>query len=410
MAVTNLLILSGAVPGIRDLKWDPDPEAQLGYIPCRSEGRYGPWLALTRQPVPGERFRDQTSLIPKVYTVQPGDWTDQGVYGYWAFRVPGAPIYGEVVSGRALLASVPEHVELLVDGKPVMAARVDGTDGTIWLPQGIMLQGTDPVPQTYVNLTPDSVVQVTYQTLGNFVDPSVTHRTFYTVVAVGADGRPVHPPGLLDEVVNILEVDKMDWIQAEEVRRNAWEFNLSGEPAHLLLRKTRGVPCGCVTAGQARTGCPLCYETGILGGYYPALDFKFIDPDTGTTTETLEGGRKVTRASRSYLGPNPWIQSGDLIVRKNGERSVIANPTYKSPRGVLLQQEFDVNLLPPGDTRYRVPLRPPLLPQVYDPAYQEPPRSPAGEPVVSPADNPDVLWENQRVPKGRTIAFGNLQG
>ena len=408
MAVTNLIILSGAVPGIRDLKWDPDPEAQLGYIPYRGETRYGPWFPLASQPVPGERFRDATTLTPKVYAVQPGDWTDQGVHGYWAFRVPDSPIYGAVIDGRAILASVPEHVTLVVDGLPVLAARVDGTDGTIWLPQGIMLQGSSPTPQPYVTLTPESVVLVTYQTLTNFVDPSYTNRAFYTVVPVGADGKPVRPPGLQGDVINIMEVDKMDWIFAEEVRRNLWEFELSGEPAHLLLHKTRGVPCGCLTAGQARTGCPICYETGIVGGYYPALDFSFIDPDTGTSTETLEGGRKVTRTSRSYLGPNPWIQAGDLIIRKNGERLVISNPTYKSPRGVLLQQEFDVNLLPPGDTRYRVPLRPPFLPQVYDPAYQDKPER-AAEPVVSPADNPGVLWENGQVPKGRTVVFGNIQ-
>jgi hypothetical protein len=407
MAVTNLIILSGAVPGIRDLKWRPDPAAALGYLPHRAPNRYGPWTALSATPVPGERFRDQTTLTPVVRTVLPTDWTDQGTLGYWAFRVP-APIYGAVVAGRAILASLPEHVTLLVDGNPVTAARVDGTDGTIWLPQCIMIQGTSPTPTPYVNLTPDSVVVVVYQTLTNFVEPAPTQRDFYTIVPVAADGSLVHPPGQQGDVINILEVDRMDWIQAEEVRRNAWQFTLSGEPAHLMIRMTKGTPCDCLTGGQARTGCTSCYETGFVGGYYGAIDLPFIDPDVGTTTETTEGGRKVTRSSRSYLGPTPWIQAGDLIIRKNGERNVIANPTYKMPRGVLLQQEFDVALLPPGDTRYRIPLRPPLPPIPYDPAYQPKP-GPAGEPVVSPADNPNVPWQNtQVVPEGRTVVFGNM--
>ena len=99
-----------------------------------------------------------------------------------------------------------------------------------------------------------------------------------------------------------------------------------------------------------------------------------------------------------------------MIIRKNGERMVISAPVYKSPRGVLLQQDFDVNLLPAGDTRYRVPLRPPLSPIIYDPRTQAPPPDAAGEPVVDPRSNPpDKPWDNARVPVGRTVTFGNIE-
>ena len=410
MAVTGLLILSGVIPGIRDLMWSADKSAVLGYMAYRAENRYGPWTALSPDPIPGERFRDETTLTPVIYTVTDADWTDRGTYGYWAFRVPNAPIYGEVVNGRVILASTPAHVSLVVDGKQIQAARVDGVEGRIWVPQTLMVQGHTPAALPYVNLTDTSVVTVTYNTLTNFVEPTPERRSFYTIVPIGADGLPLHEPGVVGDVVNIMEVDKMDFMQAAMVERNAWEFEFSGEPAYLLIKRTKGTECACKAgSNQARTGCPSCYETGIVGGYYGPYDIPFIDPDAGTTTETTEGGRKVTRASRSYLSPTPPIAAGDLIVRKNGERLVISNPTYKSPRGVLLQQDFDVNLIQYGDTRYMIPLRTTATPIVYNPGFQDSPGV-LGEPVTTPLTDPTKNWENDKqVPTGRTIVFGNIQ-
>jgi hypothetical protein len=74
------------------------------------------------------------------------------------------------------------------------------------------------------------------------------------------------------------------------------------------------------------------------------------------------------RASRSYMGPTPIVQDGDLVIRRNGERLAISTVTYKMPRGVILQQDFDVELLPPGDTRYLIPLAMPQQPIIYNPA------------------------------------------
>ena len=412
MKVEGLIILSSAVPGLRDLWWVNDGGDGLGFMPFRSEDRGSNWKALSPYPIPGNRFRDMTSLDETTYTVQDKDWIERGTFGHYIVRVPGSPIYGEVISGRAILASQPKHVGVTLNGKTIPVARVDGAAGDIWLATGVGLNLDAnwkelplAVPQ------PGDVLVVTYYQLTNFVDPTPEARSYYTVVPVLANGNLEHEPGAFgSEIINTLEVDKMDYMQAEMVRRNAWLFEQSGEPAHLLIKRTKGKPCGCKTEGQARTGCEVCFETGIVGGYYGPYDFLFIDPDSAATKELDEGGVKVTRQSRSYLGPGLVVQAGDMIIRKNGERMVISAPVYKSPRGVLLQQDFDVNLLPAGDTRYRVPLRPPLSPIIYDPRTQAPPPDAAGEPVVDPRSNPpDKPWDNARVPVGRTVTFGNIE-
>ena len=413
MAIQGLIILTGAIPGIRDLSWEHDPNLEVvGYLPFRSEDRGSEWQRLTVDPIPGNRYRDQTRLDEVHYTLKDADWSDRGGTGFYTFKLPESPVYAKILDGRAILASQPGDVEVWIDGTYVNAARVDGFDGTVWLPKAFGLSRADDGNRTEFMLPqvkPDSEVTVLYRKLANFVNPTPETRSFYTVVPVLPGGALAHAPGAPGtEVTNTMEMDKPDYIFSAMVQRNTWLFDQPGEPAHLLMKRTRGRRCGCVVEGQARTACTVCYETGFIGGYYGPYDFMFIDPDTGTTRELNEGGVKVTRQSRSYLGPVPLIQAGDLIIRKNGERLVIGTPTYKSPRGVLLQQDFDVELLPSGDTRYRVPLRPALDPTTYNPAFETP--GPAGEPVSSPLTDPTKTWENKTtVPIGRTVAFGNIQ-
>ena len=410
MAIQGLIILTGTVPGIRDLFWVDDPQQEIiGYAPFRSEDRGSNWQRLSEDPIPGCRYRDESSLGEVDYTLKPEDWCERGATGFFTFKVPESPIYSKILDGRVLLASQPQDVQVWIDDVPIMPARVDGFDGTIWLPKafGLVRDGA-LVEQMIPQVGDSSVVRVHYHRLANYVNPTPETRSYYTVVPVLSGGVLAHIPGAPGtEITNTLEVDKPDYLFSALVTKNSWLFGAFGEPAHLLLKRTRGKRCGCVVEGQARTGCTSCYETGIVGGYYGPYDFLFIDPDVGAVRELNEGGVKVTRQSRSYLGPVPVVQAGDLILRKNGERLVIGTPVYKSPRGVLLQQDFDVILLPSGDTRYRVPFHPPLVPDVYHPAFEEP--KPGEEPVSNPLEDPTKVWENTNtVPIGRTVQFGNI--
>lgn len=411
MAVQGLIILSGAVPGIRDLSWENDPNPDvIGYAPFRSEDRGSNWKRLVDYVVPGARFRDETRLEEVIYTVKPEDWVSQGGDGTWVFRVPHRPLYADVVLGRALLASLPEHAQVWIDNKPLLPARIDALRGDVWLPNAFGLtRDMDWRERMFPQAGEGSVVQVRYQRLANYVEITPDSRSYYTVVPILSSGQLAHQPGTPGtQVVNTLEVDKMDFMQAEMVRRNAWLLEQAGEPVHLLMRRTKGLPCGCINGGQARTGCAICYETGIQGGYYGPYDVLFLDPDSEATREVMEGGVKVTRSSRSFLGPSPVIQSGDLLVRRNGERLVIGPIVYKSPRGVLLQQDYTVERISSGDTRYKVPVRPPNLPMAYNPSFESKP-GPEGEPVVTPTTDPTKVWENPQVPVGRTTTFGNIQ-
>jgi hypothetical protein len=143
----------------------------------------------------------------------------------------------------------------------------------------------------------------------------------------------------------------------------------------------------------------------------------FVPPDSALNRILDEGGIKTTRTSRSYMTRTPIIQNGDLIIRANGDIMVISDVVYKMPRGIILQQDFMVELLPPGDTRYLIRGKNAFnLPTLYNPVVRPDPdngKPTPGQPVFDPRTVPAINggkdWENKNVPIGKTVEFGKIQ-
>jgi hypothetical protein len=100
---------------------------------------------------------------------------------------------------------------------------------------------------------------------------------------------------------------------------------------------------------------------------------------------------------------------------------VISDVVYKMPRGIILQQDFTVELLAPGDTRYlsaQAMIRKNYgsLPTLYNPVVRPDPKNGTGtgQPVFDPRTVPAILggrqFENPNIPIGKTVEFGKLQG
>ena len=437
--VNEILVLNSSYMGSRDLWWIDDPEATKGYNIYRAHDYPSNWKRLNRGGAwKGHFWRDQAALEEVTYEVRPGDWIDRGTMGTWRFRLPEAP-YSDIVAARPKLATSPDDVRVVlttpsnetVEVRPIAVVPLDyavylPADND--LPRGGAVSDQAQVYTENVSVVDYSGIQkfeVTYKRLENYVDIYTSMvRQFYTIVPVGDHGE-LHAPGAPGtRVVNTQEVDSMTWEYAEMVRRNHWIFEQVGEPAYILFRRTRGEPCGCTRPesglGAPRHGCKSCFEVGIVGGYYGPYDILYVPPDTALVRELDEGGGiKAARESRSYLTNTPIVQDGDLIVRRNGDRLIIHGVTSKMPRGILLQQDFDTELLKPGDTRYLIPINT-GLPTLYNPVVRDnpdqglDPHHPRGdgEPLFDaretlPGREP---WENTvEVPIGRTVTFGRIE-
>lgn len=416
--IRGLQILHSSISGSRDLWWPADPKATLGYNVYRALDAPLNWLKLTPTPLPGQYFRDETKLTPVRFIVPPDAYIDAGEMGQKCVKLPDVP-YAEVVKGRPSVAASPDDitVEITDETGTVLFYRpqmVSGLDQTVWLPVGQALPLGGAV-STFPIIDFTSAVQVVilYRKLVNYVDITTNMvRTFYTVVPVNDRGEEHLPGAYGTETKNSMEVDQIDYMLKRMVECNAWLFEQQGEPAYLMFRRRCGQRCGCAEttdATQGRTACPVCYETGIIGGYYGPIDVLFQDPDAAAIRTIDEGGTKVERQSRSYLSRTPIVQDGDMFVRHNGERLVISGVVYKMPRGVLVQQDFNVSLLNPKDTRYLIPIAEPENPIIYNPARQPSPR-PGAEPVYQPNTVPGKHLEYPKGEAARTIAWGRIRG
>ena len=418
MAVTELLVLNSSYVGARDLYWEVDhvhAKRVIGYNVYRAFDYPTNWAKINREILPGNRFRDVTTLVAREYTIQQKDWVEFGQEGHYIFKLP-EQAYSKQILGRAIVANGPADVTVLADGVPYRPEQVNPLDSTVALQQFLALPtGGEVSAFPILDPTTVQVWKVRYNALTNFVDIYTSfQRTYYTIVSVYEGGAEAYLPGQEPAAVrDTFQIESQDYIKREMIRRNGWIFEQVGEPCHLLFRRTQGIPCLCSAAlAQARTACPDCYETKIVGGYYGPVDFLYIDPDTGATATIEEGGRKVERITRSYLGPGPLVENGDLIVRKNGDRLVISNVNRKAPQGSLVQQEYDTELLQNHDTRYFIPVVNVVPPEIFNPANKDAPVSePGTEPVSDPKTGPQAKeWEERKDPPlGRSITWGNIQ-
>jgi hypothetical protein len=424
--VTNLLLIDSGLVGSHDLWWTDVSEATKGYSVYRAFDHPSNWVRIATN-WRGHFYRDMTTLLQITYDVQPQDFIEKGEVGQWVIRLPEVP-YATVRSGRVTVSNSPDDVTVIADGVSFRPASVNGFDRTVTMLVDNRLALGGAVSDTALVHTDDVSVanyngvqtwQVVFNKLTNFVDIYTSfNRTYYTVVPVGDKGE-LHKPGEEGTVIkNTQEVDAIDWVFEEMVRRNQYLFATTGEPAFIMFRMWRGEECGCVFGShQAKTGCPVCYETGFVGGYIGPYDFLFVPPDSAISRILDEGGIKTTRTSRSYMTRTPIIQNGDLVIRANGDIMAISDVVYKMPRGVIVQQDFTVELLPPGDTRYLIRGKNSWnLPTLYNPVVRPDPNNgqkAPGQPVFDPRTVPAIPggkdWENPNIPIGKTVEFGKIQ-
>jgi hypothetical protein len=428
--ITNLLLIDSGMVGSHDLHWADSHDSTKGYNIYRAFDYPTNWVKLNATPWSGHFYRDMTHLTQVTYTVQPQDFIEKGEVGQWVIRLHDVP-YTTVKTGRASVSNSPDDVMVITDGVVRRPTSVNGFDQTVTLLIDNTLKPGGAVSDTAqantgdVNFTDYNGVQtwqVVYNKLSNFVDIyTQLNRTYYTVVPVGDKGE-VHKPGAPGTIVkNTQEVDNIDWVYEEMVRRNQYLFETTGEPALAFFRMWRGEQCGCTFGSQQpKTACPICFETGFVGGYIGPYDFLFVPPDSAIARVLDEGGIKTTRSSRSYLTRTPIVQNGDLILRANGDIMVITDVVYKQPRGIILQQDFTVELLSPGDTRYlaataMIRKNFSSLPTLFNPVVRHDPKdgTGTGQPVFDPRTVPAIPggkdWENPNIPIGKTVEFGKIQ-
>lgn len=429
----NLFLIGGMNPGVFDLRWD-DPSALslnagfelTGVNIYRSfDSEYGPFERITSLPVGSMFWRDQTDNVLTEEDVSGsfilrGRGDDAG--GSYTPRYVFRTRYPIVKSGsQATHANAPDDVMVFVDGQRARVLSVVGASGEVELDVNEY-----PIVETQkleVPVVPgtDSVVTCFYRYNRSLLRTDLVQRVFYRVTTVGIPSSIgwnvatqedlVETPLERAAATSSYEIEKLDWIWREAVRRNRWILTQGGERVKLFIRRAVGFPCPCIQNPQYKqpiNDCTICFGVGYIGGYDGPYD-ALIAPDDAEKRITQQAqGRFVEHTYEVWTGPTPLLSQRDFLVKINGDRYSIGAVRNPSNRGMMLQQHFNIGHIDEQDIRYRVPIDNPdryaanqlgnLLPD--DPVMGT--SSPAAG-ITSKPNIPD-----EREIRGRTVAWENI--
>jgi len=422
----NLFLTSGYQPGVFDLCWD-DPAYMaansqfvvLGVNVYRSfDSEYGPYYRLTELPVGARFYRDRTDnivvfdeLVEDCQWVLRGECSGSESYApRYVFQTVFRPI---VAAGSQALPEVsPNEVKVTIDGAPARIRRVVGATGEVELESrqfpDVATQSLDPSPVP----SPSSIVKVSYRYNRSILRTDLGTRIFYRVTTIGIRVRAdldvirqeeiVETPLARAASTSSRELEKVDWIWREAVRRNQWILQEGGERVLAYLQKTVGEPCPCIqshTHKQPLNDCTLCYGVGVRGGYEGPYPIVVAPDDAERRINQTARGLNVEHTMDVWTGPAPLLSQRDFIVRINGERFSIGAVRMPTNRGMVLQQHFNLGWIDEKDIRFKVPID-----NVHGlTAAQPQPPALSGAANTSKPNIPD-----ERELRGRTRTWENL--
>jgi hypothetical protein len=237
---------------------------------------------------------------------------------------------------------------------------------------------------------------------------TLNQRIFYkvTTVARNSEGATIETP--IDEVADrsTFDIEEIDWIWKEAMRRNMWILEQAGERVKIFVRKWMGTVCPSYEPkyGQTHNDCLVCKGTGIVGGYEGPYNIIIAPPETERSVELGDMGLHIRYDWLTWTMQYPLLNPRDFIVRQNNERYIVGPVNYQGLRGMTLQQHFTISYLDVGDIRYQVPITGGELsvPESTN-AYREPSRSQASPVIPVKPEIPAI-----RQVKGRTVTWENI--
>jgi len=379
---TNLFLTSGYHAGVIDLVWDDPSSLRLNAQFCLCginlyrafDSEFGPYERITDLPLGASFWRDQTNVeVVDGEVVDDAHWVLRGIStaedreSRFVLCTQRRPI---VKSGsQGVPADYPGDVEVRIDGEVAAILRVDGVSGEIeidprWTPD-VATQLRDPAVIPFA----DSQVTVTYRFTRNLVETDLSRRIFYRATTVGVpmskpieQARPqdfVETPLERGAFTSTAEIEKIDYIWREAVRRNQWILYQGGERVKVFIRKRSGIPCGCInrnSSKQPQNDCLQCFGAGFVGGYDGPFDLIVAPDDAERRISQKDTGRSVEHSYEVWTGPSPLLSQRDFLVKINGERYSVGPVRMPTNRGMVLQQHFNIGHLDEAEIRYKVPM------------------------------------------------------
>lgn len=365
----NVFCQSAYIAGTYDIRWSSPAELQanthfsiLGVNIYRSfDSEFGPYTRINALPIGISFYRDNSRIRVEVEEDVTDKFISTGNAGptyEWTFRTRRSPLVINGPHGEADILSL--NVQVMVGDEPANILRVQPAYGEVtlspydvWDPRSETAKKS-PLPKNGERVT------VTYRYMENEIQSDLGKRIFYRITTVGqnAAGELMETPIERATQANNQEVEKLDYIWREAIRRNRFILIQGGERVKVFVRKAQGPQCGCysVEHGQPSSTCQVCFGTSIVGGYEGPFDIIIAPDDADRNINQEQRGRSLQHVYDSWTSPTPLLSHRDFIVKQNGERYAIGPVRMPSNRGMQLQQFFPISHFDSTDIRYKVPV------------------------------------------------------
>ena len=328
----------------------------------------GPYRRVNLTPVGGTFFRDENHTFT-IHNEVVNTWISKGDQAERSYRFKTVnPISSSSELGTPSVS--PKDVLVTIDGEITPVHMVLGELGEVSLLEYTLPNAKNLREESFPHpIKEDSEVLVSYigYNPSNRVRLGADKKDYYRITTVAEDpqtGDLFETP--LDQCppFSDREIERVDYMWREGIRRNNWILDQGGERVKLFVRRVSGEPCGCgdfnretlIYAKQPDSLCMMCFGTGIRGGYDGPYDI-IVGPDDGEKAITQENtGRRKTHNYGVWIGPSPVVNQRDFIVKQNNDRYSIGPVSFASNRGNILHQTFSISYLDSGDIRYKVPV------------------------------------------------------
>jgi hypothetical protein len=378
----NTQVVSPYIHGMLDLRWD-DPTILarnagftiVGVNIYRSEASdRGPFRRINEFPIGGTFCRDRTSYqrIEKEAVAWNSSWAYKGNAPNsraWVFhtRKPISKRFETAPHQDINYGDSPTDVQLYVNGEEIPVAGVFGKSGEVTLVNAGGFNVATEQLEPAVIPTETDTVEISYFTPQNHVRSGLETNIWYRFTSVALDATT--PSGYVEtpldwtEPRSVIEVESLDYIWREAMRRNAWILQQGGERVKVFVRKVAGLPCGCQIeertleySKQPSQRCRNCFGVGFKGGYEGPYEIIVAPDDAERRISQSHMGRRKEHTYEVWTGPSPLLTQRDFLVKQTNERYSVGAVRRPSHRGNLMQQHFNIAYLDQGDVRYCVPI------------------------------------------------------
>jgi len=149
----------------------------------------------------------------------------------------------------------------------------------------------------------------------------------------------------------------------------------AGRRVWLLPSRQSGQRCECWAPrlGQrTRSGCPLCYDTGYVRGYYNPIEaYGQIDPSPKASQVTNVGAQQQTNTTGRFPDYPP-MKPDDILVELENRRWKVITVSATEKARAIVHQEVTLHEIPPSDIEYSIPL---VLGEATRDLWATPPRN-----------------------------------